>query len=92
MRAVVVFGYYRHMAEAGREWTPTDDDLFNWRFLRLSGRPAVAWLCLDEGRAAMWARPRDPLMRQAFRARHAGHEHVFISELLDRVLEAKLDR
>ncbi|HLY64206.1 MAG TPA: hypothetical protein VKU60_01630 [Chloroflexota bacterium] len=75
------------MALRAEDWTPTSEDLTYWRFLRLSGRPIVAWLCLNEGKASMWARPRDPLMRSAFWNKHAGHEHVFVGEVLDQHLK-----
>jgi hypothetical protein len=39
----------------------------------------------------MWARPREPFMRQAFWNKHAGHEHVFVADLLDQHLKAKLE-
>ncbi|HEX6512991.1 MAG TPA: hypothetical protein VF157_11860 [Chloroflexota bacterium] len=77
------------MAEAGHDWAPTDDDLAYWRFLRLARRPLAAHLCLKDGTATMWARPREPFMRQAFWTKHAGHEHVFIADVLDRCLQAK---
>jgi hypothetical protein len=72
-----------------RNWTPTDEDLAYWRFLRLAGRPLAAHLCLVEGKASMWARPRDPFMRQAFWTKHAGHEHVFVGDILDQHLPPK---
>ncbi len=77
------------MPDGSRDWVPTDDDLAYWRFLRLSGRNLAAHLCLRDGTAAMWARPRDPFMRQAFWSKHAGHEHVFVGEVLDRYLGQK---
>jgi hypothetical protein len=80
------------MADLARDWKPSDEDLAYWRFLKLTQRPVVGWLCLTEGHAAMWARPRDPLLRHAFRAKHAGHEHIFITEVLDRYLKAKLQK
>jgi len=64
-------------------------DLTYWRFLRLSGRTVVAWYCLNQGTLAMWARPRDPLLRQAFWNLHAGHEHVYVGEIMDRCLHDK---
>ncbi|HUZ76581.1 MAG TPA: hypothetical protein VMV93_03245 [Chloroflexota bacterium] len=76
------------MAEAGPEWAPSGDELAYWQFLRLSGRPCVAWLCMSEGKTSMWARPRDPLMRHAFITKHAGHEHLYVGEILDRHAEA----
>jgi len=79
------------MAESGQDWVPTDDDLAYWRFLRLAGRQLAAHLCLTDGTATMWARPREPFMRQAFWNKHAGHEHVFVVDLLDQHLKAKLE-
>jgi len=37
----------------------------------------------------MWARPRDPLMRQTFLRKHAGHEHLFVAEVLDKSIGPK---
>jgi hypothetical protein len=74
------------MPELPPNWEPSSDDVTYWRFLKLTGRTIVAWYCLDRGTLAMWARPRDPLLRQAFWNQHAGHEHLFVGEILDRKL------
>jgi hypothetical protein len=74
------------MAELPPDWEPTPEDLTYWRFLKLSGRNVVAWYCLNQGTLSMWARPRDPLLRQAFWTAHAGHEHLYVGEILDRKL------
>jgi len=77
------------MPDVAHDWAPSDEDLAYWRFLRLTDRPLAAWLCLDEGSASMWARPRDPLMRQTFLRKHAGHEHLFVAEVLDKSIGPK---
>ena len=77
------------MPDEGHNWTPTADDVAYWRFLRLAGRQLAAHLCLKEHTVTMWARPRDPLMRQAFWNKHAGHEHVFVGEVLDQRLRTE---
>ena len=89
-RAPVFAGrYHASVSERSEDWVPSDDDLAYWRFLRLTGRSLAAWLCLNEGVASMWARPREAWLRQTFRGKHAGHEHVFVAEILDRFLAAK---
>ena len=38
--------------------------------------------------AVLWARPREAWIRQVFVQKHAGHEHVWVGEVLDRYLQA----
>ncbi len=37
----------------------------------------------------MWARPRDQVMRHAFMSKHAGHEHIYVSEILNERLASE---
>ena len=76
------------MAQEAEDWVPRSEDIAYWRFLKSTGMQAMAWLCLQEGTASMWARPREDWMRQVFLQKHAGHEHVWVGEVLDRYLQA----